>query len=212
MTTSKCLAGLSQPGRRRNQVTGARTPAKAPGCGANTGTPARSPTTCNWFHRGRPLQVWRPAVACVLVHAGGRPICRRAMIFQALQAGEHHDGRRGLHRATRGFRRRGCLSVLVDDLDDLLSRVEGATPRPAGDHDPVDECGPPVAKHRLLGASRISRVVASISASVSRPLRSLERRSNGQTAIQTRPPANGDRERRAFHRYPLTLRPPQKCE
>ncbi len=113
-----------QPGHR-GRDSGRRRPR---GASFSTGTPARSPTTAaGGSPRPSRCRSKRPAVACVLVHAGGwRPIAGR--VFPAGPAGRRaYDGRLGDGRKpARGFRHRGCLSVPRVDLDDLLaSRVEG---------------------------------------------------------------------------------------
>jgi hypothetical protein len=72
-----------------------------------------------------------------------------------LQAGEHHHGRWRLGECQLpGLAPEDADEFFVDDLDDLLRRVERAT----GSETSASS-----------SANRISRVVASISASVSRP-------------------------------------------
>lgn len=126
--------GLGQPGRRhRNRVTGAglRRGTRMRREHRHSGTPADD---LQLVHRGRPLQVtsdqqWRVSLS---TQAGGQ-FAGQCRLPGALQAGEHHDGRRGLRkRQLAGFAAEDAYQFLVDDLDDLLSRVEGAAPRPRG--------------------------------------------------------------------------------
>ena len=101
-------------------------PKTLPRSGANTGTPARSPTTSSWvtaFGRWRSAAtssgVWPWALSQAAELAGERRLAR------ALQAGEHDDGRRLLREpdAARLTTEDGD-ELLVDDLDDLLGRVQ----------------------------------------------------------------------------------------
>ena len=115
-------AGHRRPGRRRR--------CRAPG--ANTGTPARSPTTCSWvtaLGRCRSAATstgWWP---CALEPVGQLAGQRR--LAGALQAGQHDHRRRGLGEPQpAGLAAEDRDELLVDDLDDLLGRVQRlAAPR-----------------------------------------------------------------------------------
>ena len=107
-----------------------RAPPRATATGSvgseNTGTPTRSPSTrsCSTA-AGR----WRSAPTS----SGRRPWLFRSLasladggrLPGALEAGQHHDGRRlRPHRELAGGAAEGLDQLLVDDLDDLLRRAQ----------------------------------------------------------------------------------------
>ena len=101
-------------------------PKTLPRSGANTGTPARSPTTSSWvtaLGRCRSAAtssgVWPWPLSQTRELAGQRRLAR------ALQAGEHDDGRRLLREPDAArLTTEDADELLVDDLDDLLRRVQ----------------------------------------------------------------------------------------
>ena len=96
-------------------------------------------------------------------------------LARALQAGEHDHGRRRLGEAQQsGLAAEDADELLVDDLDDLLRRVEAlADLRAAGallDRSAMNALTTGSATSASSSAMRISRSVASMSASDRRPL------------------------------------------
>ena len=124
MTTSYMLLLRRARSRRARRPTGSPTP--LPGSGANTGTPARSPTTCSWvtaLGRCRSAATSTRRVALAAQPVGELAGERR--LAGALQAGEHDHGRRVLGEPQpAGLAAEDRDELLVDDLDDLLRRVE----------------------------------------------------------------------------------------
>ena len=95
----------------RDRVAG-RPLARRAGCGANTCTPARSPTICSWLTASGPLQVARHQQRRVaLVLKPFRELAGQRGLTGALQAGQHDHRRRRLGEPpAAGSRRRGCRS------------------------------------------------------------------------------------------------------
>ncbi len=103
-----------------------------------------------------------------------RELARERRLPGALEAREHDDGRAGLGERQRTRRPAEYLDeLLVDDLDDLLRRVERAghlAPRARSRIAPVNVVTTGSATSASSRARRISRMVASMSASLSLPL------------------------------------------
>ena len=97
-----------------------------PGSGAKTATPARSPTICSWFDRVGALEVGgheHRGVALVLQPQGQLAGQRR--LAGPLEAGQHDHRRRVLGEPQPpGLAAEDRDELLVDDLDDLLGRVQ----------------------------------------------------------------------------------------
>ncbi|CAM4413144.1 hypothetical protein MYSE111917_27185 [Mycobacterium senriense] len=83
-------------------------------------------------HRGRALQVTRHQQRGVpLAAQPGGQLAGQRRLTGTLQTGEHHHGRRRLgERQLPGLSAQDADEFFVDDLDDLLRRVEG--PRDLG--------------------------------------------------------------------------------
>ena len=105
-------------------LTGLPTP--LPGSGANTGTPACSPTTCSWVTAfGR----WRSAATRIGVWSSLREPLRQLAgergLTGTLEAGEHDHRRRVLRELEAALlAAEDAHELLVDDLHDLLRGVE----------------------------------------------------------------------------------------
>ena len=117
---------LAWRARSTSRATATGSPTPLPGSGANTATPARSPTTWSWvtaLGRCRSAATssgWWPW----LVQPAGE-LAGERRLAGALQAGEHDHGRRGLGEPQpAGLAAEDRDELLVDDLDDLLRRVE----------------------------------------------------------------------------------------
>ena len=103
-------------------------PAAVPGCGANTLTPARSPTICSWLTApGRCRSQATSSGVCPWPLQPLGQLAGQGRLTGALQAGEHDDRRRVLgERQLAGLAAEDADELVVDDLDDLLGRVERA--------------------------------------------------------------------------------------
>ena len=148
MTTSKCLARASA----------------SPAVATATGSPAGPESGSRWWgpgmrrehrhpgpladdlqlvHRGGPLQVAGHQQRRVSLAAKpGGQFAGERRFTGALQAGEHDDGRRRFgERQPAGFAAQDADEFFVDDLDDLLCRVEGTghLGAPGAVLDPTDE-------------------------------------------------------------------------
>ena len=111
---------------RRPRATATGSPTPLPGSGAKTSTPAWPPTTCSCCDRVGALQVGRDEQRRVpLLLQPAAELAGEGRLTGALQAGEHDDGRRVLGEGERaGLAAEDRDELLVDDLDDLLRRVE----------------------------------------------------------------------------------------
>ena len=122
--TMSVAARLACSIESRATCTGSPTP--LPGSGAYTSTPARAAEHLELVDRVRALQVGgdqQRLVALALEPAGQLAGQRR--LTGTLQTGQHDHGRRLLGELQPPApRRRGRDQLLVDDLDDLLGRVE----------------------------------------------------------------------------------------
>ena len=163
-------------------------PPTLPRSGANTGTPARSPTTSSWVTA---LGRWRSAATssgvCPWSLSQLAELAGEGRLARALQAGEHDDRRR------RSWRTRSCgsgppriptsssLTILTTcwaGLSAWLTSAPSARSRTAR----VNCLTTGSATSASSRASRMSRIVALTSDSESRPLprRFLKVRSGGQ--------------------------------
>ena len=192
---------LGEPGGRDgDRVTGRRLrlgAAVCPGAGAKTATPARSPTICSWLtapgrcrSQATSSGVWPWPLQPVRQLAGQRGLTG------ALQAGQHDHRRRGLgERQLAGLAAEDADQFLVDDLDDLLGRVErGGDLRALGalldagrrtSARPAARRRPRAARAGSRGRWRRCRRRTAGPCRAGPPVR----RSTGRTGIQTRRPA-----------------------
>ena len=85
-----------------SRATRTGSPTPLPGSGANTGTPARSPTTCSWSTAlGRCRSAATSSGVWPCSREPERQLAGERRLAGALQAGEHDHGRRGLGERSR---------------------------------------------------------------------------------------------------------------
>ena len=124
ITTTLCRRCLASSIDWRATATGSPTP--LPGSGAYTGTPGLLPEHLQLLHGVRPLQVGRHHQRGVaLCLQPERQLRRERGLTGALQARQHDHGRRVLGKTQpAGLAAQDRDEFVMDDLDDLLGRVE----------------------------------------------------------------------------------------
>ena len=129
-TTTSCIVRRACSMESRATRIGSPTP--LPGSGAKTSTPAWPPTTVELLHRVRALQVGRDEQRGVPLRLEpAAELAGQGRLTGTLQTGQHDHRRRLLGQPDpAGLAAEDLDELLVDDLDDLLRRVQRLRRRP----------------------------------------------------------------------------------